>query len=110
MKRPRPVYRQALHLAARCGTLRRSNDHLRMSLTAALQGEASALQQVRDLQYERDESLRLVVDLREEAAGWRSRAEVLWQISDVELRDGVIGALGVIEGLPQIDRPEVSGG
>jgi len=55
MKRPRPVYRQALHLAARNRTLTRSNDHLRMSLAAALRGETAALARVRELEAERAE-------------------------------------------------------
>lgn len=55
MKRPRPIYRQALHLAARNRTLTRSNDHLRMALSAALRGETVVLARVRELESEHAE-------------------------------------------------------
>lgn len=65
---------------------------------------------VRRLSYERDDAYALIRDLRDdvavtviEAAAWRRRAEVLFDIADPDLRDGVLGVIDTIERMPQIE-------
>lgn len=58
---------------------------------------------------ERDCAWELVATLREdladaeqEAAGWRRRAEALYDAAPADLRDGVLGCLTTIENLPVV--------
>lgn len=57
----------------------------------------------RDALADRDHMLGTICDLRVEASSWRRRCEALYDIADPDLRDGVLGTITTIEGLPCID-------
>lgn len=68
-----------------------------------LNRQARAAEAERDYAMEMVVSLRLdIADAEREAAGWKRRAEALYDACDPEIRDGVVGCITTIEGLPEV--------